>query len=269
MENIKSPQAAQRPGAPRANRSRSRAQPEPASLARYVAHAMRNTMIAFTTLTVLAPLFPVSCRPLCRAVSGLVYADLQQQPSGMGFDPRPSRRRECLGLAIGLCTFIPAFYLQDYISSVKCADPRSVFSRIAALGERSWKALCRRLPAGAAMHAQRYPATAVLARFAAQMVAASSGSLLAVGYHHRRGSSLVVRPPPPGPPSLSQRIARRPEIYLYGGLFFSVPALLDTEAGRAMLQALHVTRMASGAIGTSLLVAAATGTAMLARNRTS
>jgi hypothetical protein len=230
---------------------------------------MRNTMIAFTTLTVLAPVFPVSCRPLCRAVSGLVYADLQQQPSGMGFDPRLSRRRECVGLAIGLCTFIPAFYLQDYISCVKCADPGSVFSRIAALGERTWKTLCRSLPAGAAMHAQRYPATAVLARFAAQMVAASSGSMLTAAYHYRRGSSLVVRPRPAEPLSLSQRVARRPEIYLYGGLFFSVPALLDTEAGRAMLEALHVTRMASGAIGTSLLVAAATSTAMLARNRTS
>jgi hypothetical protein len=196
----------------------------------------------------------------------MIYADLQQQPSDLGFAPRPSRRQERVGLMISLFPFIPAYALQTYLSEVRCADPHSAFARIARQSEAAWKSFWRTQHGAFAWAAEHYPINFTLARGFWQMVAAAAGALLSVQYQRNRGAELVRRQPNARPPTLSQRIARRPETYLQAGLLFSVPAALDSTIGRSMLQSLRVPRFASGVIGTFALVSAAGKTTLVVRN---
>jgi hypothetical protein len=230
---------------------------------------MRNTFLAFTTLTAATPLLPAALRPMRLPAAGMIYADLQQQPSVMGFAPRPSRRQERVGLMLSLFPFIPAYALQTHVSEVCCADPHSVFARIASQTERTWKTLWSARPGAFARAAECYPVNFTLARGFWQMLAASAGALLSAQYHHNRGAGLVRRPPSPTPPTLTQRIARRPETYLQAGLLFSLPAAMDSAVGRRALQSLRVPRYVSNVIGTCGLVAAAAKTSVIVRNERS
>lgn len=227
---------------------------------------MCNTFLAFTTLTAATPLLSPMLRPARLPVAGMIYADLQQQPSDIGFAPRPSRRQERVGLMLGLFPFIPAYALQTHVSEVCCADPHSAFARIARQTEEAWKTFWRARPSAFARAAERYPINFTLARGFWQMVASSVGALLSAQYHHNRGAELVRRPQHSKPPGLSQRLARSPETYLQAGLLFSLPAAMDSAIGRRLLQTMHVPRYASNVIGTCTLVAAAAKTSVIVRN---
>jgi hypothetical protein len=264
MENIQSPSAGQRANAHVAS-TRSRMQGETVPVASHVARSMRNTFLAFTTLTAATPLLPAAVRPMRLPAAGMIYADLQQQPSGMGFAPRPSRRQERMGLMISLFPFIPAYALQTHMSEVSCADPHSAFSRIAAHTEAAWKGFWRAKSGNIARAAECYPINFTLARGFWQMVAAAVGALMATQYHRNRGAELVTRLSSERPPTLSQRLARKPELYLQAGLLFSLPAALDSAIGRRMLQSLRVPRFASNVISTCALVGAAAKTAIVVR----
>jgi hypothetical protein len=245
----------------------SSSQAEVAPIARHVARSMGNTLLAFTTLTAATPLMPALLRPLRLPAAGMIYADLQQQPAGVGFAPRPSRRQERIGLLISLFPFIPAYALQTWLSEVRCLDTGSAFARIARRSEEAWKTFWRARPGAFARQAECYPINFTLARGFWQMVAASAGALLAVNYHRSRGAELVNRPVRRAVPTLRERVASRPEIYLQAGLFFSAPALLDSAAVRRMLNALPAPKLTGSLIGTSTLVGAAAFTSSIARNK--
>ncbi|MBK4738325.1 hypothetical protein JJB74_27195 [Noviherbaspirillum sp. DKR-6] len=264
MENIRTQGAGQRAKAPVASH-RARTYGEAVPVASHVARSMCNTFLAFTTLTAATPLLPPMVRPARLPVAGMIYADLQQQPSGIGSAPRPSRRQERVGLMLSLFPFIPAYALQTHVSETCCADPHSAFARIARQTETAWKTFWSARPGAFARAAERYPINFTLARGFWQMVAASAGALLSAQYHHNRGAELVRRPQPPKPPTLSQRVARRPETYAQAGLLFSVPAMMDSAYGRSLLQTLHVPRNVSNVIGTFTLVAAAAKTSVIVR----
>jgi hypothetical protein len=266
MENSRSPRTARRAIAS-ASGAQSRTKAEAAPTSRHVARSMGNTLLAFTTLTAATPLMPALLRPLRLPAAGMIYADLQQQPSGIGFAPRPSRRQERIGLLISLFPFIPAYALQTWVSEVRCMDAGSTFARIARRSEEAWKAFWHARPGSFARQAERYPINFTLARGFWQMVAAATGAVLAVNYHRSRGAELVSRTPRAPAPTLSQRVARRPETYLQAGLFFSVPALLDSAAVRKMLHALPAPKLTSNLVGTCSLVAAAATTSIVARSK--
>ena len=130
---------------------------------------------------------PAPVRPLRMVVGGLLYADQQQLPSGMRFDPPPSRRAQCAGILIGLMPFIPAFALQAHLTETWCAKPGSMGTAMAAATQGAWNNFCAWLPARVGRVAGSYPINFVLARCVAQLAAAITGSTLAAGYYRSRG----------------------------------------------------------------------------------
>lgn len=252
---------------PGATRPRRKEPPEPVPHSRYVARAIESTAIAFMAPTVVAPLLPAAVQPLRLMVGGLLYADLQQQPSDMRFFPPPSRRTQCAGMLLGLMPFIPAFALQAHLTETWCARPGSNGAQMAAATQGAWNRFCTWLPTRVAKVAVRYPINFVLARCVAQAAAAIVGSSLTAGYFRLRGRRVVARPLPPTATSVRQRVQARPEVYATGGLLFLVPALLDSRVGRAMLQAAGVPRASFGMVITTSIVGAALTTSMAAPER--
>lgn len=259
--------AARRADHPGALRSRRKEPPAPVPHSRYMARAVQSTAIAFMAPTVVAPLLPAAVQPLRLMVGGLLYADLQQQPSDMRFFPPPSRRAQCAGMLLGLMPFIPAFALQAHLSETWCARPGSSGARMAAATQGAWNHFCSWLPRRVAQAAVRYPINFVLARCVAQVAAAIVGSSLSAGYFRLRGRRLVARPLPASAASVRQRVQARPEVYATGGLLFLLPALLDSRAGRAMLQGAGVPRASFGMVITTSIVGAALTTSMAAPER--
>lgn len=258
--------AAQRPHHP-ASSTQHKKPPEPVAHIRYVARGIRSTAIAFMAPTIVAPLLPPPLKPLRMIVSGLLYADQQQQPSDMRFNPPPGRRGHCAGMLLGLLPFIPAFALQGHLTETWCAREGSYGMRIAAGSTQAWTSFWGHFPKRVAEVAVRYPINFVLARCVAQVSAATVGSVLSAGYHRTRGRKLVARKLPAVKPRLPQRVAARPEVYVAGGLLFVVPALLDTSRGLAMLSKAGVPRASVGCVITSTVVGAALTTAMVPLER--
>ena len=269
MKNTERSGAAQRPTHPATGRVQRRKQPEAVPTIRYVMHAIRSTAIAFMAPAIVAPLLPASLKPLRLVAGGLLYADQQQQPSDMRFNPPPGRRGQCAGMLLGLAPFIPAFALQAHLTETWCARPGSIGTRMAAASQHAWSSFWGQFPKRVAEVAVRYPVNFVLARCVAQVASAIVGSGLSVGYHRARGRKLVARKLPPVKPRLRQRMAARPEVYATGGLLFLVPALLDTRIGLAMLQKAGVPRASIGTVITSSVVGAALTTAMVPIERRS
>jgi hypothetical protein len=272
MKNPERTGAAQRPDHPATVMvttvsAQRKAPHEPVAHGRYVMRGVRSTAIAFMAPTVAAPLLPAPLKPLRMVVCGLLYADQQQQPSGMRFSPRPGRQDQCVGTLLGLLPFIPAFALQAHLTSTWCARPDSIGSRIAATSQQAWTRFWANFPKRVAEVAGRYPVNFVLARCVAQVAAALTGSNLSAGYHRSRGRRLVARTLPPVKPRLRQRVLARPEAYVAGGLLFLMPALLDTRIGLALLQKAGVPRASIGTVMTSVLVGAALMTTMAAPER--
>lgn len=261
--------AAQRPNLP-ATRSPQRKNPTgPVAHIRYVMRGLRSTAVAFMVPGMVAPLLPAPVKPLRLVVSGLLYADQQQQPSDVRFNPPPGRRGHCAGMLLGLLPFIPAFALQGHLTETWCAREGSIGTRIAAGSRQAWTGLCRHLPKRAAEVAVRYPINFVLARCVAQAAASVVGSGLSAGYHRVRGRKLVARKLPAVKPRLQQRVAARPEVYAAGGLLFLVPALLDSRPGLELLHKAGFTRASIGTVITSSLVGAALTTSMVTPDRKS
>ena len=262
--------AAQRPNHPAAsgNSSTQRKQPPvPVAHVRYAMRCIRSTAIAFMAPTIVAPLLPAPLKPFRMIVSGLLYADQQQQPSDMRFNPPPGRQGQCAGMLLGLLPFIPAFALQGHLTETWCAKEGSYGTRIAASSKHAWASFWEQFPKRVAEVAVRYPINFVLARCVAQVSAATIGSVLSAGYHRMRGRKLVARKLPAVKPRLQQRVVARPEIYFAGGLLFVVPALLDTRTGVAMLEKAGVPRASVGCVITSAVVGAALTTAMVPAER--
>jgi hypothetical protein len=236
---------------------------EPASPVPYVARGMRTTFLSFTVPTILAPFLPAPLQPLRLLACGAIYADQQMQPSDIRFHPQPSRRRQSAGILVSLLPFIPAFAIQAYLTETWCANPSSWGGRMAAASQHAWSRFCQRLPHHVGAVALRYPVNFVLARFAAQMAAVTTGSLLALCYHRMRGSQLVTRPRPLPSRSLRERLQSRPDAYAIGAAPFILPAVLDSRFGRALLQAPGVPRALCGLVITTSLVGAALVTAVV------
>jgi hypothetical protein len=258
MKNTECTGAAQRPHHPAAGSAQRRKPPEPVAHLRYTMRSLQPTVIAFTAPTIVAPL-----QSWRFVVSGLLYADQQQQPSGMRFSPPPNRAGQAIGMLAGLLPFIPAFALQAHLTETWCATEGSAGSRLAAATRHAWAGFWRRFPACVAEAAIRYPVNFVLARCVAQVAASMVGSSLCAGYHRLRGRRLVAHKLPPSMPRLQQRVAARPEVYAAGALLFLIPTLLDTRIGLAALQHAGVPRALTGTILTSSLVGAALTTAMV------
>jgi hypothetical protein len=272
MKNPERSGAAKRPAHPTSTSSsnvKRKRQPEAVPLSRYVMRAIRSTAIAFMAPTIVAPLLPASLKPLRLVAGGLLYADQQQQPSDMRFNPPPGRPGQCAGMLLGLAPFIPAFALQARLTETWCARQDSIGTRMAAASQHAWAGFCGHFPRRVAEVAVRYPVNFVLARCVAQVAAAIVGSSLSAGYHRARGRKLVARKLPAVKPRLQERMAARPEVYAVGGLLFLVPALLDTRIGLAMLQKVGVPRAAIGPVITSSVVWAALSTAMVPAARKS
>lgn len=259
--------AARRADHPGAVPARRKELPEPVPHSRYVARAVRSTCIAFMAPTIVAPVLPAPVQPLRMVVGGLLYADQQQMPSGMRFDPPPHRRAQCAGILLGLMPFIPAFALQAHLTETWCARPGSMGTAMAAATQGAWNNFCAWLPARAGRVAGRYPINFVLARCVAQVAAAITGSTLTAGYYRLRGRRLVARKLPPATPRLQQRLRARPEVYVMGGMLFLVPALLESRLGRAVLQGAGVPRAAFGTVITTSLVGAALTTSIASPER--
>lgn len=260
--------AAQRPNHPAtaANSTQSK-QPVPVAHVRYVMRGIRSTAIAFMAPTIVAPLLPAPLKPFRMIVSGLLYADQQQQPSDLRFNPSPGRQGQCAGMLLGLLPFIPAFALQGHLTETWCAKEGSYGARIAASSKQAWTSFWTHFPKRVAEVAVRYPINFVLARCVAQVAAATAGSVLSAGYHRARGRRLVARKLPAVKPRLQHRVAARPEVYIAGGVLFVVPALLDTRVGLAMLEKAGVPRASIGSVITSSVVGAALTTAMVPLER--
>ena len=266
MKNTERSGAAQRPTHPVTGTQRKKP-PEPVPHVRYVMRAIRSTAIAFMAPTVVAPLLPAPIKPLRLVAGGLLYADQQQLPSDMRFNPPPARRGQFAGMLLGLAPFIPAFALQAHLTETWCASEGSIGNRMAVASQQAWTGFCSRFPKRVAEVAARYPINFVLARCVTQVAAAIVGSSLSAGYHRARGRKLVARKLPPVKPRLQQRIAARPEVYAAGGALFTVPALLDTRLGLALLQKAGVPRASIGTVVTTSVVGAALTTAMVPRER--
>lgn len=267
MKNPERTGATQRPSHPAANHLRRKKAPEPVAHVRYVARAIRSSCISFMVPTVAAPLLPAPLKPMRLIASGLLYADQQQQPSGMRFNPPPGKAGQFAGMLLGLMPFIPAFALQGHLTETWCARPGSLGTHIATTTSSAWASLCSQLPKRVAEVAARYPINFVLARCVAQMGAAIVGSTMSAGYHRLRGRTLAAQPLPPVKPRLRQRLAARPDVYAAGGMLFLVPALLDSRRGLAMMEKAGVPRASIGTVITSSLVGAALTTAMVAPER--
>ncbi len=224
---------------------------------------MRTTFCAFTVPTMLAPFLPAPLQPLRLLACGAIYADQQMQPSDTRFHPQPSRRRQCTGIMLSLLPFIPAFALQAHLTETWCANPSSWGGRMAATSQRAWNRFCQRLPRQAGAVAARYPINFVLARFAAQMAAVSTGSMLALAYHRQRGSQLTMRATHLPSCPLRERLQSRPDAYAIGAAPFAVPAVLDSRFGRAILQAPGMPRALCGVAISSAIVGAALVTAVM------
>jgi len=218
---------------------------------------MRTTFCAFTVPTIFAPFLPAPLQPLRLLACGAIYADQQMQPSETRFSPQPSRRRQYTGIMLSLLPFIPAFAVQAHLTETWCANPSGWGGRMAAASQHAWGRLCQRLPRQAGAVAARYPINFVLARFAAQMAAVTTGSLLALAYHRTRGSELTVRATPLPSRSLRERLQCRPDAYAIGAAPFILPAVLDSRFGRAILQAPGMPRALCGMAVTSAIVGAA------------
>jgi hypothetical protein len=218
---------------------------------------MRTTFCAFTVPTILAPFLPAPLQPLRLLACGAIYADQQMRPSETRFSPQPSRRRQYAGILLSLLPFIPAFALQAHLTETWCANPSGRGGRMAAASQHAWGRLCQRLPRQVGAVAARYPINFVLARFAAQMAAVSTGSLLALAYHRRRGSELAVRATPLPSRPLRERLQSRPDAYAIGAAPFILPAVLDSRNVRAILQAPGVPSELCGVAITSAIVGAA------------
>lgn len=229
---------------------------------RYVARAVRSTAIAFMVPTIVAPFLPAPVRPLRMVACGLLYADQQQQPSGMRFTPPPGRNGQYAGMLLGLLPFIPAFALQAHLTDTWCAKPGSMGTRMATATQGAWNQACAKLPGAVRSVMAHYPINFILARCVAQVAAAVTGSTLAAGYHRTRGRRLVARKLPAAAPRLRQRVQARPELYAMGGAAFLLPVLLDSHMGRAMLQAAGVPRASFGTVITSSVVGAAMSTSV-------
>lgn len=255
--------AARRADWPASTRAPCHQAPEPAPPTAYVARAMRTTFCAFTVPTILAPFLPAPLQPLRLLACGAIYADQQMQPSDTRFHPQPSRRRQYTGILLSLLPFIPAFALQAHLTETWCANPSGRGGRMATASQHAWNNLCQRLPRQAGAAAARYPINFVLARFAAQMAAVSTGSMLALTYHRMRGSELTVRATPLPSRPLRERLQARPEAYAIGAAPFILPAALDSRYGRAILQAPGVPRALCGVAITSAIVSAALVTAVV------
>ena len=267
MKNTERTGAAQRPDLPATGSAQRKKPSEPVAHIRYVMRAIRSTAIAFMVPTVVAPLLPAPLKPWRLVVSGLLYADQQQQPSDMRFNPPPGRIGQGAGMLLGLLPFIPAFALQGHLTETWCARPGSMGTRMAATTQQAWNGFWAHFPKRVAEAAFRYPVNFVLARCVAQVAAAIVGSNLSAGYHRLRGRKLVARKLPAVKPRLQQRMAARPEVYAAGGLLFLVPALLDSRKGLAMLQKAGVPRTSVGSVITSSVVGAALTTAMVTPER--
>jgi hypothetical protein len=266
MKNTERSGAAQRPIHPVTGTQRKKP-PEPVPHIRYVMRAIRSTAIAFMAPTVVAPLLPAPLKPLRLVAGGLLYADQQQLPSGMRFNPPPGRRGQFAGMLLGLVPFIPAFALQAHLTETWCAREGGIGTRMAAASQQAWTGFWSHFPKRVAEVARRYPINFVLARCVAQVAAAIVGSSLSAGYHRSRGRKLVARKLPPVKPRLRQRIAARPELYAAGGMLFTVPALLDTRFGLALLQKAGVPRASIGTVITTSVVGAALTTSMVPLER--
>jgi hypothetical protein len=262
MENTQRPGAAQRPDHPATSSAQRRKAPEPVAFIHYALRSLRCTAISFMAPTVAAPLLPAPLKPWRLVLCGLLYADQQQQPSPMRFNPPPGRPGQGVGMLLGLLPFIPAFALQARLTGTWCAQEDGIGGKIAAASQHAWNSFCGQLPKRVAEAALRYPINFVLARCVAQVAASISGSCMAAGYHRLRGRKLVARKLPAVKPRLRQRVAARPDVYATGGLVFLVPAVLDTRIGLAMLEKAGVPRASVGIVFTSALVGAALTTAM-------
>jgi hypothetical protein len=267
MKNIERTGAAQRPDLPATATAQRKKQPEPGAHIHYVMRAICSTAIAFMVPTVAAPLLPAPLKPWRLVVSGLLYADQQQQPSEMRFNPPPGRAGQGAATLLGLLPFIPAFALQGYLTETWCATKDSIGTRVAATTQQAWNDFCGHFPKRVAEVAVRYPINFVLARCVAQVAAAIVGSSLSAGYHRLHGRKLVARKLPAVKPRLQQRMAARPEVYATAGLLFGVPALLDSRTGLEMLQKAGVPRAFVGTVITSSLVGAALTTGMVTPER--
>lgn len=257
MKNLDHTGAARRADLPVAARAQGKEPPAAVPHRRYVARSVRCTAIAFMAPTIVAPLLPAPLQPLRAVVGGLLYADQQQQPSDMRFNPPPGRHGQYAGMFLGLIPFIPAFALQTHLTETWCARPGSMGMRMATTSKGAWNSACTWMPGAVRRAATCYPINFILARCIAQVAAAITGSTLAAGYHRARGRRLVARKLPSAPPRLRQRVQARPEMYAMGGAVFLVPALLDSRSGRAMLQAVGVPRASFGTVITSSLIGAA------------
>lgn len=269
MKNTQGPGAAQRPHHPATGNAKRRKQPEPVAHVRYMARSLQSTVIAFMAPTVLAPFLPAPLKPWRFVASGLLYADQQQQPSGMRFTPPPRSAGQCLGMMAGLLPFIPAFALQAHLTETWCAKNGTLGNRAAVATQHTWTSFWQRFPKRVADVAVRYPINFVLARCIAQAAASMIGSNLSAGYHRMRGRQLVAHPVPAAKPSLQQRVAARPEVYAAGGLLFLMPTMLETRIGLAMLRKAHVPPTLNGTVITTSLVSAALMTAMVPAQRSS
>lgn len=269
MKNIERTGAAQRPELPATatGSAQRKKTPEPVAHSRYVMRAIRSTAIAFMAPTVIAPLLPAPLKSWRLVVSGLLYADQQQQPSAMRFNPPPGRVGQGAGMLLGLLPFIPAFALQAHLTQTWCAKKDSIGTRVAATTQQAWNGFWGHFPKRVAEVAVRYPINFILARCVAQVAAAIVGSSLSAGYHRARGRKLVARKLAAVKPRLQQRITARPEVYAAGGLLFLVPALLDSRKGLALLEKAGVPRASVGTVITSTLVGAALTTGMVTPER--
>jgi len=267
MKNTERTGAAQRPYLPATGSAQRKKTPEPVGHIPYVMRAIRCTAIAFMAPTVVAPLLPAPLKPWRLVVSGLLYADQQQQPSEMRFNPPPGRIGQGAGMLIGLLPFIPAFALQGRLTETWCTRPGSMGTHIAAATQQAWTGFWGHFPKRVAEVAARYPVNFVLARCVAQVAASILGSSLSAGYHRSRGRKLVTHKLAAVKPRLQQRMATRQEVYAAGGLLFLVPALLDSRRGLAMLQNAGVPRASVGTVITSSLVGAALTTGMVTPER--
>jgi hypothetical protein len=263
MKNTERTGAAQRPSHPATGKAQRKKAPERVPHSRYAMHAMRCTAIAFMAPTIVTPLLPAPVRPWRFVACGLLYADQQQQPSDMRFNPPPGRRGQAIGMFFGLLPFIPAFHLQAQLTDNWCATRGTLGHRIAGASQHAWNSFWQHFPKRVAEVAMRYPVNFVLARCMAQVAASIAGSGLSAAYHRRHGRKLVACKLPSATPGLQQRVAARPEIYATGGLLFVAPALLDTRVGQAMLQKAGLSRASIGTVITTSLVSAALTTGMV------
>ena len=208
------------------------------SQVRYARQAAWITWGAFSLPTIAAPCIKPLLSPQTYAlrtlVAGLIYVDMIQPPMQVAFQPAPDRRKETLGLTLGMMFYIPMFALQTHIANTWFNDPASRASRIAVASQQAWQALCRQLPHAAAALGGSYPINFVLSRVLAQMAAVGVGSTVAGAWQRRRGARLQALPQPAQPPSLRQRAAANPYAYLAGIAAFAGPSAMTFRLDRAI-----------------------------------